>query len=269
MKFIINLCGLAAAGIGGLTACGSSAAAKQTGFDIVTASTAPAASGDALPLKVVQTFDDGTATDLPSGAIVTWTDPLTVPVLDPDSTDGGKVPPPGDTPTAIFIDNSRRPERGDDLDGVLFILDAGTRANGTATITATISGAAAGTVTAELPVGLAPTGSAPRGSSLYASACATCHGDAGEGTPANGDGSFTLEGAAYDYPAPGLNTADGNLASDPDWTFPLFAMATRADLDDGAVVLRRPMPDWLSTQLSGHVLSTQDLADIYAFLQSQ
>lgn len=124
-------------------------------------------------------------------------------------------------------------------------------------------------MTTKIPVGPTPVGDPSHGATVFAAACATCHGDAGEGTPANGDGRFTLEGAIYDYPAPGLNAAPDNLAEDMDWDVPLFAMASRGDLDDGAIVLRRPMPDWLATPVSGHLLTTQDFADMYAFLKTQ
>ncbi len=74
----------------------------------------------------------------------------------------------------------------------------------------------------------------------------------------------------YDYPAPGLN--NGRRTTSPaiqDWTPALFAVASRGDLDDGSIVLRRPMPDWLVTPVGGHVLTTQDFADIYAYLLTQ
>jgi hypothetical protein len=73
----------------------------------------------------------------------------------------------------------------------------------------------------------------------------------------------------YPYPAPGLDAEPGNLASDPAWTAALLAMAARADMDNGGLVLRTPMPDWLTAKADGQLLTTQDFADIYAFLQTQ
>jgi hypothetical protein len=51
----------------------------------------------------------------------------------------------------------------------------------------------------------------------------------------------------------------------------IFALAARIDMDDGGVALRQPMPSWLTeTSPSTHgLLSTQDLADVYAFMQTQ
>jgi hypothetical protein len=82
-------------------------------------------------------------------------------------------------------------------------------------------------------------------------------------------GAKCPEGMTFDYPAPGLNTEPDNLAADPDWNAALFAMAARGDFDDGGIVLRKSMPDWLTTTISGHPPTTQDFADIYAFLRTQ
>jgi len=232
-----------------------------------------AVAGDAIALKVVERFADNSIDDLPSSAFVTWIAPEAVTVLEPEATpnttDQGSIPAFGTAPTAIFIDNAQRPERAENLAGVLFIVDAGTVAGGTASVTAAITGSIASTVSVTIPVGATPAGNAANGATLYATACASCHGATGEGSPANPDGSYTLEGATYDYPAPGLNAATGNLASDPGWNPALFAMASRGDLDDDAIVLRAPMQDWLSTQVAGRVLTTQDFADLYAYLLTQ
>jgi hypothetical protein len=82
---------------------------------------------------------------------------------------------------------------------------------------------------------------------------------------------YVLDGQPYDYPAPGLNAEPGNVAGDPDWNAALLAFAARADVDNAGVALRVPMPDWLATPnpATGKPLTTQDFADIYAFLRTQ
>jgi hypothetical protein len=49
----------------------------------------------------------------------------------------------------------------------------------------------------------------------------------------------------------------------------LLAVAARSDMDNGGLELRTPMPDWLSDDATGALLSTQDFADIYAYLMTQ
>jgi hypothetical protein len=80
-----------------------------------------------------------------------------------------------------------------------------------------------------------------------------------------------MAGGTYDFAAPGLNGEPGNLAGDPDYDAALLAVASRADMDNGGVALRFPMPDWLSqaNPMTGQLLTTQDLADMYAFLKTQ
>lgn len=48
-------------------------------------------------------------------------------------------------------------------------------------------------------------------------------------------------------------------------------MASRSDIDNGGVTLQVPMPDWLSVPnpTTAQRLSTQDFADVYAFLKTQ
>ncbi|HEY1546224.1 MAG TPA: c-type cytochrome [Kofleriaceae bacterium] len=247
-----------------LAACSSSP--TSTGFAIQSATGRDLTSvvaGDALELALVEMFSDGStqpATD------VTWTAPATVVPLDPDSTADSPIPDFGAAPTAVFVDNTMRPDRNDDLPGVLFVLDAGTTAGGQTTVTA-MAGSA--TATLMIPVAAAPTGNATRGATTYAAACATCHGTMAQGTTANGDGSYTVDGGTYSYPAPGLDTEMGNLASDPDWNAALLAAAARSDMDNGGLELRAPMPDWLADNSTGALLSTQDFADIYAYLMTQ
>ena len=64
---------------------------------------------------------------------------------------------------------------------------------------------------------------------------------------------------------------DRLLASDPAWNAELLAMAARADMDNGGLTLRQPMPCWLAmpNPATRQPLTTQDYADIYAFLKTQ
>jgi mono/diheme cytochrome c family protein len=251
-----------------LVGCGSSG---SSGLSIVASSGAElqGVAGDAIALKVEQ----GGA-DLPSGATVTWSGATHVTALAPTSTAASPLPPPGAEPTAAFVDNPGRPDRNADLAGVLFILDPGTEASPALKITATVSGSVSGTATVTIPVGPTPAGVASRGSTTYGSSgadCASCHGATAAGTPAQANGTFLIEGVSYPYPAPGLNTASGNLGSDPTWNAALLAMASRADMDNGGLTLREPMTDWLATPdpATSQPLTTQDFADIYAFLAAQ
>jgi mono/diheme cytochrome c family protein len=236
-----------------LAACSSR---TSTGFQIASATgreLASAVAGDAIALALVETFSDGT-TEVVPGA--TWTAPTTVMPRPPDAS-----PLPA-LATAIFVDNTLRTDRPDDLGGVLFVLDAGS-----ATLTAS-AGAASATRT--IPIATAPAGDATHGQVMFAAACAACHGTMAQGSaPQNADGTYTIDGLAYAFPAPGLGRAMGNLASDPAWSAALLAYAARADIDDGGVVLRYPMPDWLSEPVAGALVTTTDFADIYAFLQTQ
>jgi hypothetical protein len=81
-----------------------------------------------------------------------------------------------------------------------------------------------------------------RRATTYAAGCATCHGAMAQGTTANADGSYMFDGGTYSYPAPGLDTEMGNLASDPDWNAALLAVAARSDMDNGGLELCAPMP---------------------------
>jgi mono/diheme cytochrome c family protein len=246
---------------------------------IVTASGAPldAVAGDAIPLKVVLVAEDGSTQDLPDGASVAWTSPAppmaTVP---PNSTAASPMPVFGAQPTAGWIDNPYRPDRNADLGNVLFILDPGTVQNAVVQVSATVAGvASAGNVTANVNVGPTPLGDWTRGSTLYGPGyanCAACHGATGHGTPlVPGATTYSYGGGSYDFPAPGINAEPGNAAGDPAWNAALFAVAARADMDNGGMTLRFPMPDWLDATdpATGQPLATQDFADIFAFLKTQ
>jgi mono/diheme cytochrome c family protein len=249
-----------------LAIAGCTASPSSTGFAIQSATGRDLTSvvaGDALALELVETFSDG-STQPAIGAA--WTAPATVDTLDPDSTADSPIPAFGATPTAVFVDNALRVDRNDDLAGVLFVLDAGSTAGGQATVTAM---AGSSTATLTIPVAATPTGNATRGATTYAAGCATCHGTLAQGAAANADGSYTIDGGAYSYPAPGLDTEMGNLASDPDWNAALLAVAALSDMDNGGLELRPPMPDWLADTSTGALLSTQDFADIYAYLVTQ
>src|SRR6185312_13307880 len=123
------------------------------------------------------------------------------------------LPAFGDAPTAVFVTNPGRTDVTD-LGDVLFLLDPGTKAGGSVSLTATVTGATTGSVTVTIPVGAAPTGDATRGATLYGekgAQCSACHGATGHGTDADGDGKYKYDGNTYTYPAPGLNAEDGNV----------------------------------------------------------
>ena len=224
--------------------------------------------GDAVALEVVETFSDGSTKDVPLSS-VTWTSPTTVTALNPDSTADSPIPAFGAMPTAIFINNLLRPDHGNDLNGVVFVLDPGTASGGTVEVSANVTGESM-PLTASISVAPLPAGNAAHGATVYSARCAVCHGTTAAGSPADPSSTtFTIDGMSYDFPAPGLDTDMGNLGSDPDWNAALLAMAARTDMDNGGLELRRPMPDWLISADSSPPLTTQDFADVYAWLITQ
>jgi mono/diheme cytochrome c family protein len=252
-------------------------------FQIVVASGAPlqAFAGDAPQLKVVETTSDGGSAELPAGASVAWTLPEALTALPPDDdTDPSPLPLFGAQPAAAFIDNPGRPDQIAASAGLLYLLDPGTVQNATLQVTAAVGGvlsasADAGQVTASIGVSPAPAGDWTRGAQLYGAGganCAQCHGATGHGSDAlTSAGMYIINGLAYDFPAPGLNAEPGNLGSDPAWNAALLAVSARSDVDNGGVTLRLPMPDWWTrvNPATGAPLTTQDFADIYAFLRTQ
>ncbi len=86
---------------------------------------------------------------------------------------------------------------------------------------------------------------------------------------------ISASGELFPYPAPPLNntTTEGspNLAADPAWSAGLLGMAAQADMDNGGVALRIPMPVFFTAPdgTDGGVLGAQDFADIYAWLKTQ
>jgi mono/diheme cytochrome c family protein len=263
----------------GLVACSSAPTVPPAPqLEIVTTSGAPlhAVAGDALSLKVVEAMPDGSTKELSAGATVVWSLPDTVTTLPPESTGASPLPAPGPNPTGAWIDNVSRPDRAADLEGVLFILDPGTVQNATLAVSATVSGGALpGSVLASIDVDPTLGGVWTRGAALYGAGganCAACHGPTGHGSPGAPEAtSYSISGGTYDFPAPGINAEPGNLADDPAWNAALLAVAARADMDNGGVSLRLPMADWLATPnpATGAPLTTQDFADIYAFLKTQ
>jgi hypothetical protein len=281
MRIIINIItgraafvrALAVVPLLGLGACSSDA---PSAMDLrIVASPREAVAGDAVTLSVVRTMEDGSTEPLPSAAKVAWSGPAVVTALAPGSTADSPLPAPGAQPLAVFLDNPGRPDRAADLARVLFVLDAGS-AGGTVPVTAEISGLASpGRATIAITVAATPDGDATRGAALYGSAganCAACHGESGHGSPPAADGTtYLLAGMSYDLPAPGLNAEMGNVGEDPDWNAALFAVSSRGDIDNAGVTLQLPMPDWLTAvnPATMRALTTQDFADIYAFLRTQ
>jgi len=257
------------------------AAPTVTGMKIVTASGAPlqAAAGDAIPLKVVLTLSNGTTQALPADTPVSWTAPTTVVAEDPDDAGPNSIlPATGAQPTAFFVQNPFRPERTD-YGGTLFVIDPGSGATGTLTVTASVGDA--GTLSTTLTISPMPEGDPDAGANLFRSVlrCAECHGQTGAGSPPtpgpDGSTEYILQGMTYPYPAPGLNdsTPEGgspNLAADPGWNAALLGIAAQADMDNEGVALRMPMPDELGKKnADGGAVSAQDFAHIYAFLKTQ
>jgi mono/diheme cytochrome c family protein len=250
-----------------------------TGWAIATVAGVPlrAAAGDAVALKVVMRLSDGSTADLPTGTVVRWTAPATIVARDPnDAGSAGGLPAPGPAPTGVFVESPYRPDHAD-YSGMLFVLDPGTAANGTLTVTASVMDG--GTVSAAIEVAPTPPGDPDAGANLFTSLinCAMCHGPTGGGSPPNteADGSvdYVLMGGTYPYPAPPLNdTSPGGmpaLAADPSWNAALLGFACSADLDNQGVALRVPMPDITQTTLAGHSVGAKEFSDIYAFLKTQ
>ena len=262
-----------------LVACGSSPASESSpepaapSLQIVRTQPGPlrAVAGDALKLKVIEVTVDGTVRDLPPEATVVWTSPAVLRALAPDANGSSLIPEsassPGAPPAAAWIDNGQRTDRNADLTNVLFIFDPGVVQNAAVEVSATVAGM--GDVRATIAVAPTPTGDWARGAARYRTNCAACHGPTGHGSPEQDTPkSYGLDGHTYDYPAPGLNAEPGNVAGDPEWNAALLAVAARADIDNHGLALRAPMPDWLAMKPSAP-LTTQDFADIYAFLKTE
>jgi hypothetical protein len=249
---------------------GCSSSTESRDLTIVAASgSLGAVAGDALALKVA----NGNA-DLPADATITWSGAPTVTALAPAGTAPSPLPAPGDAPTAVFVENPWRPDIASEIADVLFFLDPGKSAGGEVTVTATVGGSVTGTATISIPVGPTPAGDAAHGATLYGNSgvqCNYCHGDTGHGTDAGADGMYSYNNGSYPYPAPGLNAESGNLAGDPTWNAALLAVASRADVRNTGLTLRLPMATWLAPPVVGGTtpLTTQDFADIYAFLETQ
>jgi cytochrome c553 len=265
--------------VGSVCACSSSSGSTPSSqLAIVATSGAPlqAVAGDAIELAVVLQLPDGGTEPLPATSRVTWNTPYVVTALPPGSTGASPLPVAGAQPTAAWIENPGRPDQGTSLTNVLFFLDPGTVQNGTVGVSATVSGGANdGDVTASIDVAPTPSGDWTRGATLYGAAganCAACHGATGHGSPGAPEAaSYTIAGGTYDFPAPGLNAEPGHLSGNPAWNAPLFAVAARSDMNNGGLTFRSPMPEWLTAvnPATGKPLTTQDFADIYAFLKTQ
>ena len=247
-------------------ACGTGAAASPSmavstatpvGYAIVPADGSPmtAVAGDAMRLMVVRTMSDGATAPISPTAKVSWAGPPAITA----SLGGGDAnqsawPSAAATATAMWLD---APEHftSDQLRGVLWILDPGTRPDPKITVTATVSDGDTPTeATATIAVGPTPPGDAARGKAAYAANCAQCHG-----STAQGSAKF-----------PGLNNTPENLAGDPSWNAALMAITARSDVDNKGVSLDVAMPKWLVRPSStGALLTTRDFADIYAWLKTQ
>ena len=219
----------------------------------------PVVPGAALKLAVVIVGPDGTTSALPTGTNVTWTAPPTMTAADPMDAGGASLP--SVSPLAFFAQNPFRPDRSD-YDGVLFVLQQGNTDNPNITVSASVNGF--GTVTAFVPVMPPLTGDQDAGAAAFVSfKCAECHGPTGAGSPMNDAGTYTFQGATYDYPAPPIFAGDGGAAADPAWNAAFFGLAGQGSIDNAGVSLRQPMPDLLGPT------TAQDYANIFAFMRTQ
>lgn len=257
-------------------ACGGSDA-TVTGYQLVLASGATTSvnAGDSVRVTVASKLSDNSIAPLSGNATVTWSAnaPLVTAVPATPGTHGD-LPAFGDAVTAVFVSNPLRTDRPNDLGNELFFLDPGTAASPTFVLTGTISGATpAGTASLTFNVGPALVGNATNGAILYGAQganCLECHGATGAGSPISSDGKYHYGDGIYDYPAGGLNAASGNLASDPKWNAALLAASSRSDMDNAGAAVRSSMPDYLAKKTSsGALLTTQEFADIYAWLKTQ
>lgn len=232
--------------------------------------------GDAFQMVVQRVLTNGATESLPAGAEVTWSGPPSIAALAPGSA-GNIFPATSSAPTTFFMTNPGRADHKNDMKGTLWVLDAGTSGSAAVTVTATVAGTPAGQATVSVAVGAMPAGDATRGETIYAT-CAGCHGPTGGGSTLNANGKYNIpqfqtpQGMEFDFPARGLNAAPGNLAADAEWNAALFAIATKATVDKKGVTLRSPMANWLSITAPapvGRKLTTQDLADLYAFLKTR
>jgi mono/diheme cytochrome c family protein len=226
------------------------------GYAIGAASGAPlaAVAGDALRLVVLQKHADGSTAPLDATVSVTWSGPPLIHALPEDADPSDSIlPQAGVAATGMWLSNPEHYSDAD-LDGVLWALDPGSAPNPGLHVTAAFGVDPPVYVDATIPVGGTPPGDATRGAVTYAKNCASCHGATGHGTP--------------DYP--GLNAEPGNVAGDPAWNAALLAMSARSDMDNMGLSLGEAMPKWLVRPTAGgKPPTTQEFADIYAFLQTQ
>lgn len=215
--------------------------------------------GDVFTLEVRKLLEDGTTTALPTNVTVAWKAPTTVfPVASESDAVAGVLPATSSAPTGVFID------------GMLYILGDPQR-SGTLTVSAQVAGPTGSLATASIAIAPMPVGNAVRGGSTYAANCATCHGVAGEGILVPDDAASASMASGNPWlPAPGLNAAADHVAAEPTWSAAMLALAARADVDDEGVRLCAPMPNWMTKPgESGEKLTTQDFADMWAWLKTQ
>lgn len=237
--------------------CGDSSNASFMEYRVVSANggALTAKVGDAFRLEVVEGLSDGTTRALSTEATVTWSGPPTVTALPEGSTPSDSIlPQPGSAPDAFWIQNPDHLTPAQ-VAGVLYVLDAGTAAQPSMTVSATVTGGStpAGNATASVAIAAYPTGDVTRGQGLYSANCASCHGVQGEGAL-----------------APGLNNEPDHVAGDSGWTPQMLGFAARSNMDNQGVSLDVSMPKWLVLNgAAGKQLTTQDFSDMYAFLQTQ
>src|ERR1700759_313816 len=112
----------ALATVAGAAGCSISSMASELEIVPTKTESLTAVAGDALQLSVVEILPDGSQRPLSASDTVAWSVPGPVNALDSGRT-SGTMPTFSAAPTAIFVDNSLRPERSSDLSGVLFVAD--------------------------------------------------------------------------------------------------------------------------------------------------
>ena len=208
-----------------------------------------AQAGDVVQLDVMGVSSDGTRVALPEGAQIAWSG-LPSMTANEDPAPGSVMDMSG-AEQALMVNN---PVRFVTNEGSALIALLGPSEAAGDKVQATVSGVGQpASLDVVITASPSPAGDAAQGQELFVANCSVCHGTSGEGIT-----------------GPGLDANGDNMAADPAWNSALFAVAARVDMDDQGVPLQDAMPTWLThTSASGRLLTTQDFADMYAFLKTQ
>lgn len=209
-----------------------------------------AEAGDVVRLDIVAFTSDGDKVAAPAGAQIEWSGMPAMMVADPTGSGMTPMSSMQGATDAFRVENPMR-FGGFDRDAVVALLGSGATNR---EVQANVSGVEhAGMFSVHIATSEAPSGDAQRGGEVFSANCARCHGSTGAGS-----GDF-----------PCLNT-NSDVTGDPGWGSALFAVAARVGMDDEGVPLSSEMPTWLTQPAAnGKLLTTQDFADMYAFLKTQ